>query len=380
MKNAKKLIKVLIIAALAAIICMGVFNSGAASDDPALSYVKQKAPYEDSSISLWFDYSFHKTFTSDHASTGKNTFSIYMAKNEIESAQFVLYSASDKTGLQAELSDFTDGKGNSVPAEIYYEMYVTTSNLNTRTVLGTNQIIREGETPDPVMEYSRLGTAKKAPSFKLNAGKSQAFLIRAKSSEDTPAGWYSAQLNIKNASGQIVKTATVYCHVWDFVISEETRMQTAFYMSDSFEYGGSYKEAYDYLLENRLNAMDIPGGKVKSTNPYLTNPRVTAVRITNNGGGTVREYSDVTVGQMSNYPEIYNELSTSPTWEQFKNKLYFYSVDEPLPYPLVGSGRQTVDDLKTLYPAAASKWGDDIRFVVTPCEDYPYSERDKYYT
>lgn len=380
MKTAKRIAEILLIAALAAVICLGVLNTGAASDDPANSYVKQKAPYEDSSISMWFDYSFHKTFTSDHTSTGKNTFSIYMAKNEIESAQFVLYSAADKTQLQAEVTDFTDGRGNTVPAEIYYEMYVTTSNLNTRTVLGTNQIIREGETPDPVMEISRLGTTSKPAYFKLNAGKSQAFLIRAKSSETTPAGWYSAQLNIKNSSGQIIKTATVYCHVWDFVISEETRLQTAFIMNPNFEYGGSYKEAYDYLLENRLNAMDVPGGKLTSTNPYLTNPRVAAVRVTGEGGGYSGQYSDTTAGQMANYPSIYNDLSTSPIWDEIKDKLYFYSVDEPLPYPLVGTGRQTVDDLKSLYPMAQSRWGEDIKFVVTPCEDFPYSEKDKYYT
>ena len=383
MKTVKRILEVLTVVVLAAVITLGIFSAGAASDDPADNYVKQTAPYEDASLKLWFDYSFHKTFTSDKTSTGKNTFSIYMAKNEIESAQFVLYSDTLKTDLQAEVTDFTDGKGNTVPADIYYEMYVTASNLNLASVWGTNQIIREGEIPDPVMDIERLGTPKKAPAFQLNAGKSQAFLIRAKSAEDTPAGWYSAQLNIKNADGQIIKTATVYCHVWDFVISDETRMQTAFFMGDSFPYGGNYKEAYDYLLENRLNAMDMPKvgsyTETRSDNPYLTNPRVSAVRVSYCGcGASNRSYSETT--GFNNYPAIYNDLSSSPNWEQFKHKLYFYSVDEPLPYPIVGTSRQTVDDVKSLYTSTQYYWGDDIRFLVTPCENFPYSVRDKYYT
>ncbi len=385
MNTAKKIIKILLIAILAVMTVLGVISAGASSDDPADSYVKQTAPYEDTSLSLWFDYSFRKNYTSDRTSTGMNTFSVYMAKNETESAQFVLYSAATKTGMQAEVTDFTDGKGNTIPADIYYEMYVTTTDLHTASVWGTNRFIRAGETPDPVMNIERLGTKTKAPTFQLNGGKSQAFLIRVTTEEDTPAGWYSAQLNIKNANGQTVKTATVYCRVWDFVISDETRMQTAFIMGNHFEYGGSYEEAYDYLLENRLNAMDIPTGKSQgvpfdSTNPYLTNPRVSAIRITGSGGGYDGKYSDTTAGEIAKYTSIYNELSASPNWEQFKNKLYFYSVDEPLPYPVVGNARQTVDDCKSLYRMVADRWGEDPRFVVTPCEDFPYSERDKYYT
>ncbi len=384
MKILKRALQIIAVLALTAVICAGVFSAGATSDDPADNYVKQTAPNEDASLSLWFDYSFHKTFTSDKTSTGKDTFSIYMAKNEIESAQFVLYSDTTKTGMQAEVTDFTDGNGNTIPADIYYEMYVTTSNVNLQTTWGTNQIIREGETPDPVMDIERLGTKSKAPSFQLNGGKSQAFLIRVKSAEDTPAGWYSAQLNIKDANNNIVKTATVYCHVWDFVISDETRMQTAFYLHGSFPYGGNYQEAYDYMLENRLCAMDMPivdssHPEPNSNNPYLTNPRVNAVRITRQGGGASGGgYMDLYNWQ--EYPSIYNELSSSPNWEQFKDKLYFYMVDEPLPYPLVSTSRQTVDDVKSYYNIIEHYWGDDVRFLVTPCEDFPYSERADYYT
>ena len=92
----KKLLKNLFLcavcAALLTALLVGVFTSSAASDDPADSYQRQAAPYEDSSIDLWFEHSFKKVFTSDTTHSGMDTYSVYMAKNEVENAQFVLYS------------------------------------------------------------------------------------------------------------------------------------------------------------------------------------------------------------------------------------------------------------------------------------------------
>ena len=78
-------------------------------------FVSQVRKYrEDSDLELWFDHSFRKNFTSDTTSTGKDTYSIYMAKNEKESAQFVLYSDTDMPGMTAEVSDFEDGDGEAL--------------------------------------------------------------------------------------------------------------------------------------------------------------------------------------------------------------------------------------------------------------------------
>ncbi len=382
-KTTKRLLEVLTVAVLLCVLLVGVFSASAVSDDPADSYVKQNAANEDSSLSMWFDHSFRKTFTSDVTSTGKETYSIYMAKNEIESAQVVLYSATDRTGMNIEVTDFTDGNGNTVPAELYYEMYVTTSKLNSAYVLGAtanDTIIRSGETPDPVLPYSALGTKSKPATFKLNAGKSQAFLIRATSAEDTPAGWYSAQLNVYDSNGNQVKTATVYLHVWDFVISDETALQTAFFMGNNTSYGGSYQAFYDYFLENRLNAMDVPGGKITSSNPYLTNPRVTAVRMSTTGLGSVSgsTYMDGT-NQYGQYLPMYYDLSASPNWDEFKDKLYFYTVDEPTSEEQHDAIRLsqpnftgvTIDNVKSA-SAYLSRFWPDANTVVPYHEDHPY--------
>ena len=66
--------------ALAALLALGVFSTGADSD-PQDSYVKQNAQYEDSDIDLWFEHSFKKIYTSDTVSSGMDTYSVYMAKN-----------------------------------------------------------------------------------------------------------------------------------------------------------------------------------------------------------------------------------------------------------------------------------------------------------
>ncbi|MBQ3527831.1 MAG: DUF4091 domain-containing protein [Clostridia bacterium] len=327
-KLLKNLFLCVVTAALLTALLIGVFSSSAASDDPADSYQKQTAPYEDPSIDLWFEHSFKKVFTSDTTSSGMDTYSVYMAKNEIENAQFVLYSDTTHTGLTAEVSQFTNENGDKIKTELLYEMYVTTENLNTTSVLGSteeNTIIREGETPDPLAPFWCI------EAFQLNGGKSQAFLIKLRTTADTPSGWYSAQVDIKDAKGNIIKTATVFAYVWDFELSEETAFQSAFIIQNNKNFGGSYKQFYDYLLENRLVGMDVPGGTIKSTNPYLTNPRVNAIRVSHDGNGSA-DYPSYMDNEFhySSYTAIYNDLKNSDVWDTVKDKLYFYTVDEPM--------------------------------------------------
>ncbi len=382
--------KLMVIAAiLVCVMTMAVvFSSAAASADPADSYVVQTAANEDSSISMWFEHSFKKVMTSDTTPSGMDTYSIYMAKNEIESAQVILLPSEAKYGITASVTPFTDGKGNTIEAEVYYQAYVTLSDLATTVHLGAtaeNTFIRNGEQPElcyPVdaASYKSPTTNKTVKGyFSLNAGKTQALYIRAKSTSDTPSGWYSAQFNVTNEAGEILKTATVYAYVWDFEISEKTELQTAFYMENTeAKYAsGTYKEYYDYLLENRLMAMDIPGN-FTSENEYLTNDRVSAIRVSPGVTGTgVNAYLNPEA-MFATYGDIYEDISGMKEWEDIKDKFYFYLVDEAMSQEHQddeGKGGATVNDVKSRWEKLSKYWP-NAGVALPYHENHPYP----YYT
>ena len=164
-------------------------SGGAAFHDPTASYIPQVAANEDSGISLWFDYSSKKISSADTQSSGMDTFTAYMAKNEIENIQFVLYAQEGRTDLDAQLQPFTNEHGDVIDSELFIQYYHD---------CGIN-----GMVPDAIPPLSAYG------SFDLHAGRSQAFLIKLKTTADTPEGWYSAELTIRNSQGQEVKKATV---------------------------------------------------------------------------------------------------------------------------------------------------------------------------
>ena len=59
---------------LAVTLCIGTFTGGVYGvDDPADTYEKQQAEYEDESLSLWFEHSFKKVMTSDITPSGMYT-------------------------------------------------------------------------------------------------------------------------------------------------------------------------------------------------------------------------------------------------------------------------------------------------------------------
>ncbi len=369
-KILKALFLILISIATVAGLALGMTTLGA-GDDPCESYERQIAEAEDSDIALWFEHSFKKVYTSDTTPSGMDTYSVYMAKNEVENAQFVLYSDMTKDGLTATVTDFKNEKGDAIPSELFYEMYVTTDNVRTDYVLGAtalDTIIREGETPDPVVPLKNIG------AFRLNGGKSQAFFIKLRTSKDTPAGWYSAQLDIKNSDGETVKTATVFCCVWDVTLPEETALKTGVVLSNDVSYGGSYKNFYDYLLDNRIVAMDPPGG-LSPDNPYLVNPRVNAIRVTYSGGGENGQYGDI-IGatEFGRYTPIYNELSNSAVWNTVKDKFYFYIADEPVGAvwnKFCGSHNMTVDTIRSANSSLLAFWPEG-KSIVPYHENHPY--------
>ena len=290
--------------------------SGANIDTVRAAHID--AEYEDSSIKLWFDYASEKISDTSTDDTGMESFTAYMAKNEIENIQFVLSSDSDKNGMTAEIGEFHDGNGNTVDAEIFIELYHDCGSF--------------GNVPDAIPPLSAYG------AFGLSAGKSQAFLIKLTSTLETAAGDYEATLTIKDADGKEVKCAAVHAHVWDFALSDETACATSinldysYLSSNAYGTGGKdardiYKNYYDYLLENRISAYYLPVElNSKDAAAYMDNPRVTSFQ-----GDT--DFYKTNFKDNSIYMRtVYNNYKGEENAHRF-NKAYHFSniVDAYLP-------------------------------------------------
>ncbi len=379
----KKILSVVLcMAMLLSVVLSAATVSEGASSDPADSYVKTAAPNEDTDIDLWFEHSTIKVHQEDTVSTGRDTYSIYMAKNEIQDTQVILYSATAaKSGLTASVTDLTamDGSGNTLSAELYYEYYINVTNLNTRAIYGLkdgdDSIIREGMIPDAIAPIGNISAGK--GTFGLAAGKTQALLIRVKTELTSASGWYSGTFDLKNSNGDVIKTATFFTYVWNFEIPEKGTYQTSFYIDGpANDTDATYKAQYDYLLENRLLGMHLPGA-LNSFNEYLSNPRVTAFAIAKHGS-----YPSNTKMTNDEITAVYNDLSTRDDWEDVKSRAYFYTVDEPTSKEqndaLMNAGiwtmaHATVENINSDYERISSVWDDP--FIVVPFHEntpYPY--------
>ncbi len=325
--------------------------------DVKLGYMKvtvdgeaQTAAAEDAGTELWFDHSTEKLTRDKTESTGEITYVINAAKNEIEDA--ILYIAPDenKNDVTVSVTQFTNCYGDTVETEAFIFMYHSLGDY--------------GYMPDALMPLES--------SFKADivAGNSQGFLIKAKTTEETAAGLYEATVSVKNADGEF-KRAKVYLNVWDFVLDDSAAPKSSFGLSDAGTigalYGKSdseectalYKEYYDYLLENRINAFFMPyDAQTDEANVYLNDPRVRTFCIYGGYNGT-----HATIEQVQ---EIYAKLSPNPEWF---DKSYFYVVDEPANEQKIQDMYDTKELIDQYYPGGKQ---------VVPVENdamIPYADR-----
>ena len=288
-----------------------------------VNYDKLTASGEDATIKFWFDHMTEKLYQNDLTATDLYTYVIHMAGNSIENCQFFLAPETDRS-FTISLSDFTDGKGNTLKAKLLREHYV---NINGQMV------------PDALPPLEGAVSVK--------GGQSQAFVVKVWAEIDQPAGLYSATLNITDAaSGKVVKTATVYVLVYGFSLSEETALRTAIGMGDwnivssywnkdmkDVEYWDLYKIYYDFLLENRLCAYRLPYNLTDSrVAEYLNNPRVTSF--------VINKISE-------NESEAYGILSQNSGWMK---KGFYYYVDEPTTQTLLNNLAAAGDRLSGTFP------------------------------
>ncbi|MBR6650285.1 MAG: DUF4091 domain-containing protein, partial [Clostridia bacterium] len=129
-------------------------------------------------------------------------------------------------------------------------------------------------------------------------------------------------------------------------------------------------------------AMDVPGN-LDSSNPYLTNDRVNAIRVSAHNGGNTNTYKDAN-GSYHLYADMYADISSMAEWEEIKDKFYFYTIDEAMSdeqqqgivdhYAALGIVKpkgSTVDDVITAANLLSNYWPDAAK-VVPYHENHPY--------
>ncbi len=309
------------------------------------------AANEDSEITMWMDHPYIKVQPTNTTSSGRSTYTIYMAQNEIEGCQFFLAPSADKSGLTASVSDFVNSKGDKLTPELFKEYYTSIGDL--------------GLQADQIVPYA-------GEAFDISADHSQAFYIKVKTAADTPAGDYEATVTVKDSADNEVKKAKVFLHVWKFALSEKTEAKTAIYLdrnllktfhaASGLSADELYQIYYDYLLENRICAYNIPvdvRSPQETLAKYLDNPRVNSFRI--HGFA----YNSEELGEAA-MRKLYRTLSANDGWLE---KAYFYPVDEPFAPAHFDKLKSAVETINQNFSGA--------RILVPYNQDAPYS-RDPY--
>ena len=297
---------------------------------PEVSNEPLTAEYEDKDLVMWFDHSYYKTPGETVTSNGKNTYQMRMAKNEIECAQMVLASSKAYSDLTVEVSDFVNGDARLTP-RLYYGYYF--DDVEGKSIV------------DPIPALT--------DPISLTANKSQLFLIKLKTEKDTPAGQYQATLSVRDKDGKEIKRANVYAYVWDFALPDASNVKTladlgwwSIYAAHPDLYVGDdgigYKNYYDLLLENKMNAYNMPYVDEAEFNnravitAYLDDPRVQAFN-------PIGYSKNPTV---ENITRAYNWLSQKEEWLE---KAYFYTVDEPMDKTALDRVRSHAQMIKSVF-------------------------------
>ena len=308
------------------------------------------APNDDPSVKLWFDHLTEKVTRYDTSGkdSGKDTYTIQMAKNEIEGCQFFLYSPTVKK-ITIKISDFTNSKGETLPTELGVEYnvedgYVTYHGYPAQYVY-----------PDAVVPYDSYisyfnwtehGSYGMDAKSKVDFGAGyiligpfsgsnwdhdkypfresvRGFVVEATTTPETTPGSYKATIEVYDAeTGECIKSANVFTYVYDVTLSEETALDTSFTLWDAISiYFHHYNEnsdltrysdveitkaIADYFLKQRITLTGSVTYFNVMGNDWFKNPRVTSIRV-------------LTKDQ-------YDSIKDDPI---LADKMFYYGQDEP---------------------------------------------------
>ena len=278
------------------------------------------ADAEDETLDLFFEDSLQKESNTSAVRTDERTFVMKLARNEKESCQAILFSEAGHAGLNASLTPFTNGKGETLETTLLYEDYITLTQ--------SKMVI-----PDRLPPIEAIG------SFKINANERQGLYVEVGAGENASAGLYRARLDVTDAAGKVVKTAYVYADVWDFALPIESHVKTAVGLGlyDGYNRRVKYSEKdpteiyieyYEYFLGNRINPWSLPYDPAdERADRWMNDPRVNTFLV---GGGYAGGVYDngLCDGRVDEdkVAAIYEKLKDDP---ELMKKTLFYFTDEP---------------------------------------------------
>ncbi len=345
-----------------------LLNSMTTWKDPVTRVPTAQPATEDKALDLWFDHLTEKRArydVPDASDLAHTTYTIQMAKNEMEGCHFYLHHPNEKK-LLIEYTPFTHVSGATLATELGVEFYVEEGYMSMKgfsvgtTAATGNQI---DVYPDGVIPYASYinpnyggdeGGSYEYGDFVMVGPYSykpwdtaaypfkdaiRGFVLQATSTKASEAGQYAATITVKDYyTGEVLKVADVYAYVYDITLSDEPALDTAIGMwqaSGAVNSGGEigYLTAYnlfggyntasvvqacaDFMLKYRLTPnygtwvyTDVlcPTENGVWDTTWFENPRVTTIKV--------------------QAQELYSRIKALNNSEVYK-KMFYYGQDEP---------------------------------------------------
>ena len=245
------------------------------------------------------------------------------AKNGGDSATVTMLSDKDESGIKVEVGQCPDG----VKASAFL----------------VHTLVANGEKwPDPLTALDG--------AIDVTANEYKSVFIRFDCSTDATAGEYDVPVTVTDGDGNVT-TLKIKLRVWNFTLGYE--FATAFGLDEEHllpDFHGFtmtetekevelYKAYYDYMLERRVCAFDLPYDVLDPrADAYMSDPRVTAFVVRDR---LTRDDGDDMLAKRC------EKLLTNPEWMK---KAYIYPFDEPADKALLDKIVDRANSLKKICP------------------------------
>ncbi|MCG3114502.1 MAG: DUF4091 domain-containing protein [Candidatus Manganitrophus sp. SA1] len=182
-------------------------------------------------MTVWTDHATVKIRPNTPPKTDQVSAEMKGARNEFESFQLMVTASNGAlSGVDVNVSDLADGRGNTIPADrimIYKEAFINVTTPS--TLQGAT-----GEWPDALIpkkdEY--VGEVRNAFPLNVAAGRNQPIWIEIYIPPTAAAGIYTGSATV-TATGQSPLVVPIKLTVWDFALPSVSTLKSAYSIDHS---------------------------------------------------------------------------------------------------------------------------------------------------